>query len=890
MSAFKIFRYVLHLDIDNSFQDNKKNDFPHAEFKNMQIKKPLFFLFFIAFSSLSAATNAQQKVAMVGLENSPMVGFAAKKLRAALSEKGYLLTEKDGSTIIRFDTLATELKSEGFRIIKSGKRIRISGRDAAGAMYGGFELAEMIESGGLDAVKNVTQEPYMKMRGTKFNIPLDVRTPSYTDPSEAAQKNMGEMWNFNFWTAYIDSMAHFRYNFISLWNLHPFPSMVKVPDYPDVALDDVRRSTTAWKENYSLSGHDFDEPDIVNNYEVLKKITIDGKIAFWKEVMAYAKERNVRFYILTWNIFDYGTDNKYGIDDKFDNPTTRDYFRKSVKQLLLTYPDLAGVGLTTGENMYGLSTQQKEEWAYDTYGRAVLEVAKLQPQRNITLIHRQHMTGTQEIARYFDPLKAQKNIQFVFSFKYAQAHVYSATEQPVQKFVKDIQQNKAQKTFWTLRNDDVFYFRWGGPGFVREFIENIPYDVSEGYYYGSDQYVWGREFLSKNNDGPREIELAKQWYHFMIWGRLGYNPKMTDADFIAILQHHFADTDAKALFTAWQNASMIYPLVTGFHWGALDFQWYIESSQSRPDPANTPSGFHDVNRFITLKPHPKSGNISIPDYVESTQAGKTPVGTTPFQVAESINNKADSALNWVSAASKPGMSKELNHTIDDIQSMAYLGKYYAHKIIAATNLALFRKTTEKEYQEKTLENLKSSALYWRYYTSVSLASYQNPLWTNRVGHVDWKETYRYVLYDITTNGGETDVRSMVSTPGGTVLEAEDIAPGTAVVNTKIPGFTGKGYLELRDVDEVAQVTFKYNAPADGLYSLQFRYSMKRQWSFDSPVKINGEEKDTISFWPSGGANSWVWDRADVQLKKGENSIDLYPTGSVLLDNMNVARR
>ena len=41
----------------------------------------------------------------------------------------------------------------------------------------------------------------------------------------------------------------------------------------------------------------------------------------------------------------------------------------------------------------------------------------------------------------------------------------------------------------------IYYFRWGAPDFVRDFIKGIPYDVSEGYYYGSDQFIWAREFL-----------------------------------------------------------------------------------------------------------------------------------------------------------------------------------------------------------------------------------------------------------------------------------------------------------------------------------------------------------------------------------------------------------
>ena len=106
------------------------------------------------------------------------------------------------------------------------------------------------------------------------------------------------------------------------------------------------------------------------------------------------------------------------------------------------------------------------------------------------------------------------------------------------------------KTIWTLRNDDNYYFRWGAPDFVREFIQNIPYDVSRGFYYGSDQYIWGREFLSRYVKGERQIEIAKHWYHWMMWGRLGYNPEMDNERFKNILASRFQDTEAENLFNA----------------------------------------------------------------------------------------------------------------------------------------------------------------------------------------------------------------------------------------------------------------------------------------------------------------------------------------------------
>ena len=406
-------------------------------------------------------------------------------------------------------------------------------------MYGGLEVAELIRIGGLDAIQDMQQSPYMAMRGTKFNIPLDVRTPSYTDPCDAAQQNIAEMWNFDFWKNYIDSLASHRYNFVSLWNLHPFPSLVKVPDYPDVALDDVQRSTVEWKEYYSGTGTGFDAPEIINNVEILKRMTIEEKIAFWQKVMRYGKERNVDFYFVTWNTFVYGTGGKYGITDSVDNETTIDYFRKSVKQMFLTYPDLAGIGLTPGENMRSkprgprASSKKKEDWLFATYGQGVLDAAAALPDRKMTLIHRQHMSGALEIADRFKPLLDHDTVDFIFSFKYAKAHVMSCTTQPYHEgFVRDIQSRGDLKTIWTLRNDDNYYFRWGAPDFVREFIQNIPYDVSRGFYYGSDQYIWGREFLSLDPETPRQIEVDKHWYHWMLWGRLGYDPKLGNDRFI----------------------------------------------------------------------------------------------------------------------------------------------------------------------------------------------------------------------------------------------------------------------------------------------------------------------------------------------------------------------
>jgi hypothetical protein len=320
----------------------------------------------------------------------------------------------------------------------------------------------------------------------------------------------------------------------------------------------------------------------------------------------------------------------------------------------------------------------------------------------------------------------------------------SATEQPYhEEFVKEIE---GMKTIWTLRNDDVYYYRWGAPDFVREFIQNIPHNVSRGFYYGSDQWIWGREFTMKEQlaESPRQIEIVKHWYHFMLWGRLGYDPNLGNERLVKILQSRYLEVDAQQLFTAWQEASMVYPTTTGFHWGPLDFQWYIEGCKSRPGYAQNQTGFHDVNRFINLPPHDKSGFQSIPEFVKN---GKSSQLKSPLEVSEKLHAHSDKAMEIVAGFGNVE-SKELKITLHDIKTIALLGKYYGYKIAGSTQLALYRETNEKRYQDAAIAELEKALQSWKSYVESSLEQNINPLWTNRVGHVNWVKITDWVADDI----------------------------------------------------------------------------------------------------------------------------------------------
>jgi hypothetical protein len=208
--------------------------------------------------------------------------------------------------------------------------------------------------------------------------------------------------------------------------------------------------------------------------------------------MEYARDRGVDVALFTWNTFVYGTEgSEYGITDSLDNPTTRDYVRKSVRTLFNTYPLLTAIGITSGENMGDESsgTAVKERWLWETYGLGVKDA--MEDGRAIRLIHRAHQSSLSDIVSLFRQLPGYDaaDSTLSFSFKYSQAHMYSST-QPL-----FIHQNgwfdtipPGKKTWLTVRNDDIYSFRWGDPDFARAYHTSLPTSRRCRVLHGPDSY------------------------------------------------------------------------------------------------------------------------------------------------------------------------------------------------------------------------------------------------------------------------------------------------------------------------------------------------------------------------------------------------------------------
>jgi len=46
-------------------------------------------------------------------------------------------------------------------------------------------------------------------------------------------------------------------------------------------------------------------PELLQNVEVVRKMSIEQKIQFWRDVMQYAHDRGIAVYWFTWNLFTF---------------------------------------------------------------------------------------------------------------------------------------------------------------------------------------------------------------------------------------------------------------------------------------------------------------------------------------------------------------------------------------------------------------------------------------------------------------------------------------------------------------------------------------------------------------------------------------------------------
>ena len=613
-----------------------------------------------------------------------------------------------------------ELVDQGYERRRVGQTTTLFSSSDAGFLYGLLDLQSD------DAQTDCIKKPYIKQRGIKYNIPLDARTPSYSDASDIAFQSLQKIWDFSFWQEYLDAMAENKYNLLSLWSLFPFPSLVVAKGFEQMSLEDVKCSLLS--PTPSMSGETLYTDDMESKLVTVKKLTIEEKIQFWNRVLSYANERCIVVYLFTWNLFIFGAEAKrYGLTNDLDNVTTKTYLQCAITALLESYPSLAGFGFTAGELMSG-DSKKDVTYLNEVYAKQVQTYLNAHPERSFTLIHRTHWAASNTIQKLYQDYPHP----FALSFKYVNAHLHSHPE-PIflEQFKK--QNPFSFKLFLTLRDDDYYLHRWANFDYVKAFISHLPARDIEGFYLGSDGYSWGWETVSNNLKS--ELFIHKHWLKLALFGQLAYDKTLPSAVFIRQFLDRYPSLD-EHYFSSFEEASSMLNLVTMLHWHDWDFQWYVEGCCKFIHPPIGKLAFEDVIDFLECPSMPGSNCLSIKD--SCLQREKQEGMLSAMDIVSILRHRAKQVLNFAETALEAYREHdELWEMTMDIYSLGLLGLYYAHKIEAAYRLgcAIIGKTDE----ENLFDLLDAAADLWEQYAQAVHTCYRPQRFARLCSYIDFRQ-------------------------------------------------------------------------------------------------------------------------------------------------------
>ena len=683
----------------------------------------------------------------------PQAEFAAGDIAVALGKISVGLVNENAEWVIRFADVDPTLGEQAYRIEVLGKVIEITGGDERGLMYGGLDLSEqIIIAGSLQGIKSSTVTPYIKERGFKYHTPLDLRCPCYPSIGDSGINNIENVWDMDFWHEFIDTMARDRFNTLYITSVNPFAALVKVEDYPDCAIDDVWVPTIGYDDTYKGSLEDAvrDEHWIEGNYKVVKKMTIDEKIAFWQEVMEYGQERGVDFYFRINHIHVFAEHGKYGITDDMDNPVTKDYYMKSATALLQTYPLIKGIDINDGENMGWDNSEEGEKlrfkWLHDVYVPAINAVLEADPDRELWL-------GSP--FNYYDEYLADlnENCLLTHGAPFTSTHMYS-TSTPQQKGYLD--GSSLENVVIHFRNEDSFDVRFGDYDFFKDFIGCMPADHMKGYMTGSDGYCYQRDYSSKDPELQGELYIDKHWLNYVLIGHMTYNYNLDKAYFEALLEEHTNHTeDTDLLFETTSLAGKVFPTVSKQYFsGNSDYTWHVAGSWSHPST----NGYIGVKKFMrSTNVYPGGGCVPIETYCLALKNGDEidPELVTPIETAEMLRQIGEGVLaNVAKIRSEVKQSKKMSYgekyfwnLLSDDEALGYLALYYADKILGAVDLRMYNETEDKSYQDSSVAHLEASYESWVKYATIVRNNYV-PQHLARLGDFDVMALCKEVAADI----------------------------------------------------------------------------------------------------------------------------------------------
>jgi hypothetical protein len=402
--------------------------------------------------------------------------------------------------------------------------------------------------------------------------------------------------------------------------------------------------------------------------------------------------------------------------------------REVVREVIDTYPDLTGLGISHGEGMGGMTPEERQIWMLES----IIQGAR-NASRKIKFIHRIPFSADLGSAgstsvdvermtrRSLDTLSCFiQPIYTELKFNWSHAHSTPSLVKVHGGDLTDTYWNPLPENYrlaWMMRNEDFFVLRWGQPDFIRKHIaENVQPYVG-GYYVGSECYIPAKDFITSLPGASNKYAFERQWMFYKNWGRLLYNPETPDAVFEQAFVNRFPEY-GKQLFSAQEKVSRV-PLMIASYWNATwDFTLYSEGMLAMENNKVRLISLQQMSEKQPMEPT----YMSIREFLEN---GETSVSgkISPVELADSLESFCLTALKTVETIKTSG-NVDLLYEVSDIQAWAWLGLYFSDKLRAAIDYKKFLNSGANTDHQNAVRWLEKATENWKRVVQVTKPVYQ----------------------------------------------------------------------------------------------------------------------------------------------------------------------
>lgn len=766
---------------------------------------------------LSLVTLLPAAVFAAPSSDDPRIAWGRSQLRLALTEHGYL-----GDAValeIRVDPESTLLpanarRAEGFAVSTSANRIAITGFDGAGALYGCLEAAERIRRDGeVSPDWSTSDAPAMTLRGPCL---LLMKLGAYNFPVTPGEFPF--FYDRELWIQWLDFMAARRFNFLTLWNGHPFAYFVRF-------------------DRFSEAQSGIDAAQIETNREMLH----------W--LVGEAGRRNIRLLFEFYNIHtSVYFQQAHGLPDENRTPTPllRDYTAYAVETFAREFPEI-GYYITPGE---ALAPDHTDTWVNDVLIPAIRRGGARGPiwLRSWGI----DLPRARKVAELNPDVWMERkfNVEMIADQRPDPANELWA--RLTGKFVVNIHMAA-----------NLEPFRWFAPDYIRTCVANSMNAGAGGLHlYPRKSWRWP---LGSEPALP-VVQWMRDRFWNIAWARYAWNPNRDpDAEhawWADELGRHFGSTEAAQLLLAAQAAaSDVLPGLQRLIWLGEDNHTVIAAGIRLAQLESAPG-----IPFLSLTDVAQR----IPDYLDTIRRGKVPPSPTPSEFLDDVLAAASrgAALSAQFAKVATRHRDEANALRLDAEAIRLVVQYYQEKMQAAVARASADAPGRNVTREAFLQPLERSVVTFRQlgalldpaYDSVSDVPAWNPA---RLKKVPYHWTDLVPLFE-----RELEVYRTAFRPGGPPPSRDPRHPGLAGILYGDPGLK-----RVEAANPIATLDHDWTGPERGRnWSAEWRGFLI--WPRDGAVTLRVRSDQSVRLEARGetvldGAGLPGVREASIAAKRGE---------------------